>query len=46
MGKIFKIYLFIIIFILLCVGKLFGIVGVILGILGYVILKVLVIYLF
>ena len=46
MGKTLKIHPLTIIFILLCAGKLLGIVGVILGIPGYAILKVLVTYLF
>lgn len=44
MGKKLDIYLIIIIFIILIVGNLFGIMGIILVILGYVILKVLVMY--
>ncbi len=39
MGKTLKIHPLTIIFILLCAGKLLGIVGVILGIPGYAILK-------
>ncbi|MEO4687092.1 cell elongation protein CozEb [Staphylococcus aureus] len=46
MGKTLKIHPLTIIFILLCAGKLLGIVGVILGIPGYAILKVLVTHLF
>lgn len=42
MGKTLKIHPLTIIFILLCAGNLLGIVGVILGIPGYAILKVLV----
>uniref|UniRef100_UPI000AE1AD64 AI-2E family transporter n=1 Tax=Staphylococcus aureus TaxID=1280 RepID=UPI000AE1AD64 len=42
MGKSLKNHPITIIFILLCAGKLLGIVGVILGIPGYAILKVLV----
>ncbi|HDC8508409.1 TPA: AI-2E family transporter [Staphylococcus aureus] len=45
MGKTLKIHPLTIIFILLCAGKLLGIVGVILGIPGYAILKVLVTHL-
>ncbi|HDH5117904.1 TPA: AI-2E family transporter [Staphylococcus aureus] len=45
-GKTLKIHPLTIIFILLCAGKLLGIVGVILGIPGYAILKVLVTHLF
>ncbi|HFZ5626606.1 TPA: cell elongation protein CozEb [Staphylococcus aureus] len=46
MGKTLKIHPLTIIFILLCAGKSLGIVGVILGIPGYAILKVLVTHLF
>ncbi|HCV7948876.1 TPA: AI-2E family transporter [Staphylococcus aureus] len=46
MGKTLKIHPLTIIFILLCAGKLLGIVGVILAIPGYAILKVLVTHLF
>ncbi len=46
MGKTLKIHPLTIIFILLCAGKLLGIVGVILSIPGYAILKVLVTHLF
>lgn len=46
MGKNFYIYLIIIIFVFLIVGKLFGVVGIILVILGYVVIKVVIIYLF
>lgn len=46
MGKNFYIYLIMIIFLLLIVGKLFGVVGIILVILGYVVVKVIMIYLF
>lgn len=46
MGKTLKIHPLTIIFILLCAGKLLGTVGVILGIPGYAILKVLVTHLF
>ncbi len=46
MGKTLKIHPLTIIFILLCAGNLFNIVGVILGIPGYAIIKVLVSHLF
>ncbi|MEW9677306.1 AI-2E family transporter [Lentibacillus sp. L22] len=46
MGRTMKIHPLTIIFVLLCAGNLFGIVGVILGIPGYAILKVIVSYLF
>ncbi|WP_142352035.1 AI-2E family transporter, partial [Staphylococcus haemolyticus] len=46
MGKTLKIHPLTIIFILLSAGNLLGIVGVILGIRGYAILKVLVSHLF
>lgn len=46
MGKTLKIHPLTIIFILLCAGNLLGIVGVILGIPGYAVLKVLVSHVF
>src|SRR5699024_1571211 len=46
MGKTMKIHPLTIMFVLLIAGKLFGLVGVILGIPGYAILKVLVKYMF
>lgn len=46
MGRTMQIHPLTIIFVLLCAGNLFGLVGVILGIPGYAILKVIVTYLF
>ncbi|MGY0693456.1 AI-2E family transporter [Virgibacillus sp. FSP13] len=46
MGRTMKIHPLTIIFVLLSAGNLFGIVGVILGIPGYAIVKVIVVYLF
>ncbi|MEN1968104.1 AI-2E family transporter [Lentibacillus sp. N15] len=46
MGRTMKIHPLTIIFVLLCAGNLFGLVGVILGIPGYAILKVIVSYVF
>lgn len=46
MGHTMQIHPLTIIFVLLCAGNLFGLVGVILGIPGYAILKVIVSYLF
>lgn len=46
MGKTMQIHPLTIMFVLLIAGKLFGLVGVILGIPGYAIIKVVVVYLF
>jgi len=46
MGKTMQIHPLTIMFVLLIAGKLFGLVGVILGIPGYAIVKVIVVYLF
>lgn len=46
MGDKLKVYLIIILFVLLVMGELFGLMGVIFGILMYCLVKVIVIYLF
>lgn len=46
MGRSLDIYLIMVIFVILIVGNLFGIIGIILVVFGYVVLKVIIMYIY